>query len=471
MFSYRSSFFNEREATGDLQLAQHTPSQDLDRIQHEHRGSFPTAVSEHEEREEDLSAEQDPTLETQCQEHEHRADSDCIMEQHEAQVQELEQDHLDQSDTSKRRESDAEREHAFQASAAGSAAEEALEDRVHQAESELRITRKEHRRQLRWVERRMHEMKEIHGRELDWVLNDHRSTLDDMRRTFVKSICLIQGRSVWMMARFRGFLQDKTVPLVESIRVDEVEQTIEIQPESGGKKWEKFDGFTGIVPRTGDNEDVWQYLAPAVWAFTSGHPTCVLFDGSSGSGKSHTIFTGPDAIAERIASETFNWIRVVRQMGQPGVITKLAFEAYTVGHTGRADIQEKKIFDSPDALDQVIRNVQSERAKTDRNTVHNKTSSRTHLILRYLIDSYQTGRRRSSPQTIMSLCLVDLAAGERGDRDPIYIHDAEEKERLFIRYSRARLHALLLNPYGLSHVDSVSLHALLPHLLRPSPVK
>ena len=47
----------------------------------------------------------------------------------------------------------------------------------------------------------------------------------------------------------------------------------------------------------GDNDAVWDCIAPGFTAFMFGHSVCILFDGYSGTGKSWTVFDTSNPIA------------------------------------------------------------------------------------------------------------------------------------------------------------------------------
>ena len=218
---------------------------------------------------------------------------------------------------------------------------------------------------------------------------------------------------------------------------------------------QQYSGFMSILGVEANNDEVWQSLSPAFEMFTSGRPLCLLFDGYSGSGKTHTIFEGSTAVFPCIASGIFKFID---KLGE-GAKTSLQLQACAIDfNIVNANVMGGKSCKEnprwlPDKNGETITNekmllqkVEAARQKRDeghvRKTAQNMKSSRSHLVLKFTMEvgtpiSYKT-----------SLCLVDLVGAE-AEQD---IHPAEKHKDLVLleqaamRKSRSDLHSCLAQP-------------------------
>lgn len=237
----------------------------------------------------------------------------------------------------------------------------------------------------------------------------------------------------------------------------------------------QYSGFMSILGFEANNDAVWQSLSPAFEAFTGGRPLCVLFDGYSGSGKTHTMFEGSTAVFPSVATELFNFID---SLGK-GVKTSLQLHACAIdfdpiggGMIGGAFTKKtytehrRWLTDTNDATiidkNTLIQTVEAARQQRDkghvRKTAQNTKSSRSHLVLKLIM---QVG---GPIPYATSLCLVDLVGAEvEGD-----IHPEEKNKEVVkleqeaIRKSRGILHSCLAQaePRSLLNTGKVRLCTL-----------
>ena len=226
----------------------------------------------------------------------------------------------------------------------------------------------------------------------------------------------------------------------------------------------EFHGFDGILSRSATNEDVWQLLIPAFWTFAQGRPTCVFFDGYSGTGKSYTMFRGPSAIAGH-----FTWM-LDAFLQTRGVGRTLDVTTATLQHDrGKCP---GRVVQGPSAKGASLQEAQGkiekawqQRDETIRKTANNLESSRSHLIIDLSIDVMMGGMRFQ-----YSLSLVDLAVNEKktqGHDDlgatntttgPTAKEEAEAEQEAqdgsCIDNSRSALQTSLVDPSDLTAINS-----------------
>ena len=239
----------------------------------------------------------------------------------------------------------------------------------------------------------------------------------------------------------------------------------------------QYSGFMSILGCEANNDEVWQSLSPAFEMFTGGRPLCVLFDGYSGSGKTYTIFEGSTAVFPCIASGIFKYIDSLRGRAK----TSLQLQACAIDFdlTGN-DLMGKggtypskwykenlrQLTDPNDGTitnkETLLRKVEAARQQRDnghvRKTAQNTKSSRSHLVLKFILQV------RAPIPYKTSLCLVDLV-GDEAEKD---IHPEEKQKDLVlleqkaIRESRNKLHSCLAQPdnRSLLHTGKVRLYTL-----------
>lgn len=231
----------------------------------------------------------------------------------------------------------------------------------------------------------------------------------------------------------------------------------------------QYSGFMSILGVEANNDEVWQSLSPAFEMFTGGRPLCVLFDGYSGSGKTHTIFEGPTAVFPCIASGIFKFLGSCGER----VKTSLQLQACAIdfdivgGNLRRYCIENPRgLTDKNDGpitnQETLLQKVEAARQQRDRGHVRktgqNTKSSRSHLVLKFILQV------RTPIPYKTSLCLVDLV-GDEAEKD---IHPEEQQKDLVlleqkaIRESRNKLHSCLAQPDNrtLLHTGKVRLYTL-----------
>ena len=223
----------------------------------------------------------------------------------------------------------------------------------------------------------------------------------------------------------------------------------------------EFHGLDGILSPSATNEDVWQLLVPALWTFALGRPTYVYFDGYSGTGKSYTMFKGPNAIAGRITWALDAFLRA------RGVDRKFDVATYTHRHDcGKVP---RQAVQGPSAKGASLQEVQGKieeawqrREGTYGETANNFESSRSHLIIELSVDVMMDGKRFRS-----SLVLSDLVGKTQGHDDlgataPLWGPTAKEEaqaakeaqERGCVHDSRTALRASLVDPSNMVAIIS-----------------
>ena len=242
--------------------------------------------------------------------------------------------------------------------------------------------------------------------------------------------------------------------------------TLRIPPDT------QFHGFDGILSPSATNENVWQLLVPAFWTFSRGRPTCVFFDGYSGTGKSYTMFKGPNAIAVRFTRALDNFLRT-RGVDRKFDVTTATVRHDTVKVKGEVD-------DGPSAKRASLQEVQGkieeawrERDGSNRKTENNPESSRSHLVIELSVDVKIDGKQLS-----LRLGLVDLAGNEKGipghdlegtktagtpagkSKKQVAEAEQQEAERGFIVRSRSALLTSLLDCHNINSINEskVELH-------------
>ena len=224
-----------------------------------------------------------------------------------------------------------------------------------------------------------------------------------------------------------------------------------------------FHGFDGILLRSATNEGVWQLLLPAFWSFEQGRPTCVFFDGYSGTGKSYMMFPGPNAIAG-------HFTRALDDFLPRGADRTFDVTTATLQHDhGKCP---GRVVQGPSAKGASLQEAQGkieeawqQRDGTNRKTANNPESCRSHLIIDLSVDVIMGGKRFQS-----SISLVELAGNEKktqGHNDlgatktttgPTAEEDAEAEqeaqERSSIHNSRSALQHSLVDPSDLTAINS-----------------
>ncbi len=186
---------------------------------------------------------------------------------------------------------------------------------------------------------------------------------------------------------------------------------------------------------------------------------CFIADGQSGSGKSYTLFNGPDALAPSIAEDIFSFKRGSQQnsftvsctalevyqdaltdllpkKGSPRS-ADLGFESSKEGGTKVKGCCSESVRSAAELRDLLIRICQNRRVSaTDENVV----SSRGHLICTLTIQQPHLPRSRRTTCVV----LVDLAGSERGGRSGP-TSTSQKTETQYINESRSNLRRALLS--------------------------
>ena len=241
----------------------------------------------------------------------------------------------------------------------------------------------------------------------------------------------------------------------------------------------EFQGFDGILSRSATNLDMWQLLISAFWTFTHGRPTCVYFDGYSETGKSYTMFKGPNAITSHLtqAVDTF-----LQDQG-----ADRTFDVTTVTLQHDRGKCTGKVVQGPSAKRASLQEARGEiekawrqRDERNRKTANNLGSFRSHLIIDLSVDVMVYGKRFQS-----SLSLVDLAGDEKKthghdnvgatktNMGPMTKEEAEAEqeaqERSCIHNSRSDLQTCLVDPSNLTAINSSEVEFIGP-LVHGSPL-
>ena len=226
----------------------------------------------------------------------------------------------------------------------------------------------------------------------------------------------------------------------------------------------EFHGFDGILLRSATNEDVWQLLIPAFWTFEQGRPTCVFFDGYSGSGKSYTMFRGPNAIADHFTRALNDFLQ------DRGVDRTFDVTTATLQY-GRGKCPGR-VVQGPSAKGASLQEAQGkieeawrQRDGTNKETANNLEFSRSYLIVDLSVDVMLGGKRFQS-----SLSLVDLAGNEKKTQGhdvlratktttgPTAEEEAEAEQEAqdgsCIDNSRSALQSSLVDPSNLTAINS-----------------
>ena len=225
----------------------------------------------------------------------------------------------------------------------------------------------------------------------------------------------------------------------------------------------EFHGFDGILSRSATNEDMWRLLIPAFWTFADGRPTSVYFDGYSGTGKSYTMFRGPNAIVDHFTWALDDFLRT-RGVDRTFDVTTVTLQ-YDRGRCPGKVVQGPAKGASLQEARGKIEEAWRQRDGTNRKTANNLESSRSHLIIDLSVDVIMGGKRFQS-----SLSLVDLAGNEKKTQDhddlvatktttgPTAKEEAEAEqeaqERSCIHSSRSALQTSLVDPSNLSAINS-----------------
>ncbi|KAI4144047.1 MAG: hypothetical protein L6R39_004340 [Caloplaca ligustica] len=172
-----------------------------------------------------------------------------------------------------------------------------------------------------------------------------------------------------------------------------------------------------IFPSTTKNDEVCQHLLPKIQAFLHGCWVTVVMDGQSGTGKSHTMFRGKDAIATFAAEEIFRWLDNADNKGLVCDVEVSCFEFY-LGETRNLLAQDsgsgnKPSHEKPGYRCESLQDIKRllNRANTNRSlgaTFRNRVSSRGHSLTTITVTkSGSSGFKEES-----RLALVDLAGAE-----------------------------------------------------------
>lgn len=262
--------------------------------------------------------------------------------------------------------------------------------------------------------------------QLDHVRN-HQSFL-------VQELFTVRG-SVWTVARIRpdpdaeqlGQILEMRKTHFKDQRSTELKITITENnarglPQSRSMKF----FFDHVFLPNSENSEVSQYVYPMVQAALDGADVVITVDGQSGTGKSHTLFTGEDAIATSAAEQIFCWTAFMDTKGSKCKVYISSFEIYQKKiqdlHQDCRQASSVRIsvhHDRTELSNHVVRTVEStqdlkallERASKKRHvgvTERNGASSRGHSITMLTFE-----RPKSFEKSISRLFLVDLAGGER----------------------------------------------------------
>lgn len=303
--------------------------------------------------------------------------------------------------------------------------------------------------------------------ELQGEMDERYSRAKNQSKRWLQQIL---DRPVSLLARVRDTTEEEKESPEASLMLAFKDQsrTVEVTDDASNLSGTKrsFSGFNHLLPREATNVDLWRCLIPAFLTFQRGHPTCVFFDGYSGSGKTYALFRGPDAIAFTAAKEVYGWVA-----GQMEIQLRIATVRHTAKKGSNGLIEQTSHRDTLDGALQAIEHAYQQRDKENRSTANNKNSSRSHLMVEFLVKGQLGGEIVN-----LCLCLVDLAGTEpQALPDPkvekgsgISVKKAEKdqkdreqqaEERDFIHDSRDRVHLCLTNPGELTMINNTPVSA------------
>ena len=194
-------------------------------------------------------------------------------------------------------------------------------------------------------------------------------------------------------------------------------------------------------------------LTPLIRGGYGKHDVCLIADGQSGSGKSYTLFNGPDALVPLIGKDMLD-------KGEHGLECRVSCAVYEVCQDGVLNLlgakhSELPVLSSPKgrqqpdplndrskgvAAESELRSLLTQACERRRvsATSANAVSSRGHMICTLTYDSGTP----SSPN-LTRVVIVDLAGSERRQNESL--KDDEKAETKFINNSRTEVRRALIS--------------------------
>ncbi|KAH0039644.1 hypothetical protein KCU78_g1271, partial [Aureobasidium melanogenum] len=283
-------------------------------------------------------------------------------------------------------------------------------------------------------------------------LSEHNNALEEHISALVQELFLLSRRPL-VMARVRGLRTDEGGQNCAQISTRQPNGVIKIRTSKssiqGEERWLWHEFLLNFVfGPDSTNYQISKAVLPMINVGLAGENIMIVVDGQTGTGKSYTMFTGPDSIASQVASKVFSLPNISQDKASERDIRFMAIELSkdgTVDLLGRRQVIPVKLGSGhimsdgakPKDISELRGLIDTACEKRNvRSNPKNPVSSRGHMICTIAILHAD-----SSNSTIT---LVDLAGSEQ--LSETYQDEEYAAEVRFINSSRAAFRDTFSNP-------------------------
>jgi hypothetical protein len=242
-----------------------------------------------------------------------------------------------------------------------------------------------------------------------------------------------QKRDVACIARIRP-ATDPSVP-PQSMLSSEKPGHMFMPPYADRQKAPEYQ-FDHVMLPAASNGKLRGLIAALVTRAKQGYPACIILDGQSGSGKTHTMFTGPQCITEQLASLIFS---VPHMYATCSAVEMFQGRSKPIQFTEDGSVTEKRISWNVKEFSECMKDFHDRRHKGK--TRMNSISSRSHLIIRVRLAELRSNNART---VYGDINLIDLAGSEQ---EQAFKSDEERRVSKSIVKSRDALKTVFRNRY------------------------